>query len=130
MKVVKTLIITLLFFVSLNHSSFAHDTDLYIASGQGVEPNILIMFDNSGSMNEYVVTRYYQNSETYAAGPVPTANRDTVYRKQGSNFSFFAASIGSVACGAARTALTNTGHYTGGTNASCGGRQDALDWKL
>ena len=126
MKVVKTLIICALFIVSLNQSSFAHDTDLYIAEGQGIEPNILILFDNSGSMDDTVDTRYYQNSETYAPGPVPTANRDTVYRKQGSTFSFFANSIADVACGAARTALTNTGHYTGGTNSSCGGSSRTL----
>ena len=35
-------------------TSYAHDTDLYMASGAGVEPNILIMFDNSLSMNEEV----------------------------------------------------------------------------
>lgn len=126
MKVVKTFIITLLFFVSLNQSSFAHDTDLYIAEGAGIEPNILIMFDNSGSMGEYVTTRYYQNSETYAAGPVPIVNRDTVYRKQGSNFNLFANDIANVACARARTALTNTGHYSGGTNASCGGTSRTL----
>ncbi len=61
MKVLKTLTISFLFMVLLNHSSFAHDTDLYIAEGQGVEPNILILFDNSGSMGEYVMTRYYQD---------------------------------------------------------------------
>jgi len=126
MKVAKTLIIFLLFFVFLSDSSFAHDTDLYIASGQGVEPNILIMFDNSGSMDEYVSTRYYSNAVTYDPGPVPTANRDTVYRRQGGNFNFFADSIASVACSWARTALTNTGHYTGGTNSSCGGNSRTL----
>ena len=119
MKVLKTLIIFLLFFVYLNHSSFAHDTDLYIASGAGVEPNILIMFDNSGSMGDYVTTRYYQNSETYPAGPVPIGHRDYVYRKQGNNFSDFASSIDLVPCASARTPLTNTGHYTGNTNANC-----------
>ena len=36
-------------------TSFAHDTDLYMASGEGVEPNILIIFDNSGSMNDQVI---------------------------------------------------------------------------
>ena len=60
MKVVKTLIICALFIVSLNQSSFAHDTDLYIAEGQGIEPNILILFDNSGSMDDTVDTRYYR----------------------------------------------------------------------
>ena len=125
MKVLKTLTISFLFMVLLNHSSFAHDTDLYIAEGQGVEPNILILFDNSGSMGEYVMTRYYQDGIDYGATP-PTADRDTVYRKQGSTFSFFAADISNVACNHARTSLRNTGHYTGGTNSSCGGSSRTL----
>jgi type IV pilus assembly protein PilY1 len=126
MKVVKTLMICALFIVSLNNPSFAHDTDLYIAEGAGIEPNILILFDNSGSMSEYVSTRYYSDTEDYPPGPVSTANRNTVYRKQGSNFNLFANDITNVACGAARTALTNTGHYTGGTDSSCGGGSRTL----
>ena len=126
MKVAKILLICLLFIVSLSNSSFAHDTDLYIAAGAGVEPNIMILFDNSGSMDEIVPTRYYNNAVTYDPLQVPTANRNTVYRKQGNNFNLFANSIADVACAAARTALTNTGHYTGGTNASCGGGSRTL----
>jgi len=35
-------------------NGLAHDTDLYMSSGEGVEPNILIIFDNSGSMNDEI----------------------------------------------------------------------------
>ncbi len=121
-----TTIIFLLFFVFLSHSSFAHDTDLYIASGQGVEPNIVIMFDNSGSMAEYVSTRYYEDGVTYDPLVVPTANRNTVYRRQSGSFYFFADSIGLVACPRAQTALINTGHYSGGTTSGCGGQSRTL----
>ncbi len=126
MKVLKALFIFLLFFVLLTNLSFAHDTDLYIAEGQGIEPNILIMFDNSGSMDESVVTRRYSNSVTYDPLVVPTANRNTVYRRQSGSFTFFANSIADVACPAAQTALTNTGHYTGGTQLNCGGQSRTL----
>jgi type IV pilus assembly protein PilY1 len=126
MKVLKALFIFLLFFVWLNNSSFAHDTDLYIAEGQGIEPNILIMFDNSISMGESVTTRYYNNAVTYDPGPVPIANRDAVYRKQGSTFNPFADSIADVLCARARTALINNGHYSGGTSSSCGGSSRTL----
>jgi type IV pilus assembly protein PilY1 len=127
MKVIKTLLISIFSLcICLIGSSFANDTDLYMASGEGVEPNILIIFDNSGSMNDEVQTRYYSNGITYDPLVVPTANRDTVYRKQGNNYTLFAASIGDVSCAAARTALTNTGHYTGGTSSSCGGTSRTL----
>jgi type IV pilus assembly protein PilY1 len=127
MRVIKTLLMSVfLLCICLIGLSFANDTDLYMASGEGVEPNILIMFDNSGSMNELVPTRYYSNGVTYDPLVVPTANRDTVYRKQGNNYTFFAASISAVACANARTALTNTGHYTGGTQSNCGGQSRTL----
>jgi type IV pilus assembly protein PilY1 len=90
-----------------------------MASGEGVEPNILIMFDNSGSMNDTVQAYFYDPLITYDPLIVPQANRDTVYRRSGGGWSFFANSIADVACAFARTALTNTGHYEGYTNASC-----------
>src|SRR4030042_7004239 len=86
-------------------TSFAHDTDLYMASGEGVEPNILIIFDNSGSMNDQVQTRYYDPTITYDPLVVPVVNRDTVYyRRSGGSWTLFANSISDVACPAARTA--------------------------
>jgi type IV pilus assembly protein PilY1 len=127
MKLIKILLINfILLSICSIHFSFAKDTDLYMSSGEGIEPNILIIFDNSGSMNETVLTRYYENAVTYDPGPVPIANRDTVYRKQGNNFTFFANSINDVACANARTALTNTGHYSGGTQSNCGGQSRTL----
>ena len=65
---------------------FAHDTDLYMATGQGVEPNILIMFDNSNSMNETVQAYFYDTSILYDPLVVSQANRDYVYRKSGSHW--------------------------------------------
>jgi type IV pilus assembly protein PilY1 len=127
MKLIKILLINfILLSICSIPFSFARDTDLYMSSGEGVEPNILIIFDNSGSMDETVLTRYYQNSVTYDPGPVPIANRDTVYRKQGNNYTFFANSIADVACAAARTSLTNSGHYSGGTQSNCGGQSRTL----
>lgn len=110
--------------ISLN--SYAKDTDLYMASGEGVEPNILIIFDNSGSMNDVMIYIPYDSNITYPPHVVPTANRDIVYkydtsRRQwvlyGSNLSN--SRISDVPCPSARTALTNLGQYTGYTNATC-----------
>ncbi len=114
------LLLILLFWISISSTVFARDTDLYMASGEGVEPNILIIFDNSGSMNDQIQTRYYDPAITYEPLAVPVANRDTVYyRSSGNRWILFANSIGDVACASARTALTTYGHYEGFTNSSC-----------
>ena len=107
-------------YLLLTGTSFAHDTDLYMASGEGVEPNLLIIFDNSGSMDEEVQAYFYNPATLYPALVVPQANRNTVYYKTTSGgWTLFANDISNVACGTARTALTNTGHYEGNTNAAC-----------
>lgn len=127
MKTIKILLfIFLLLCISQIHSSFAHDTDLYMASGEGVEPNVLIIFDNSGSMNEEVPTRWYDPATTYDPLEVPTSDRDKVYRKSGGSWIFFANSIGDVQCAAARTALTNYGHYEGRVGINCTGQTRTL----
>ena len=113
-------ILVLFLFFLVPITLHAKDTDLYMASGEGVEPNILVMFDNSGSMNEEIQVYFYDPNILYDPLVVPQANRNTVYyRTSGGAWSLFANSIADVACSAARTALTNKGHYEGNTNSSC-----------
>jgi type IV pilus assembly protein PilY1 len=129
MKSIKTLffLVPPLCLLLVAMTSFAHDTDLYMASGQGVEANILIMFDNSGSMNDLIQAYFYDPSTTYDPLVVPQANRDTVYyRVWGGGWNLFANSIAAVACSSAQTALTSNGHYEGYTNASCSSRNRTL----
>ena len=96
---------------------FAHDTDLYMSSGEGVEPNILIIFDNSGSMNDEVQAYFYDPGVTYDPLAVPPANANTVYyRTRWGSWAVFKTTIAGVPCAAARTALTNQGHYEGATS--------------
>lgn len=100
--------------------AFAHDTDLYAASGEGVEPNILIIFDNSGSMNDEVQAYFYDPTITYEGLVVPTANRDTVYYlSRAGQWILFKNTIGEVSCATARTTLTSQGHYEGPTSSTC-----------
>ncbi len=121
MKAAKSLyLLFLLFCLSIASTSLARDTDLYMASGEGVEPNILIIFDNSGSMNDQIQTRFYDPAVTYDPSVVPIENRDTVYyRSSGRRWVLFANSIADVACASARTALSTRGHYEGFTNSTC-----------
>jgi type IV pilus assembly protein PilY1 len=128
MKSIKTLFLLIPpLCLLLAMTSFAHDTDLYMASGQGVEANLLIMFDNSGSMNDQIQAYFYDPSTTYDPLVVSQANRDKVYyRVTGGGWTLFASSIAGVACPSARTALTNNGHYEGYTNASCSSKNRTL----
>ena len=128
MKSIKTLffmVAALCLLLATN--SFAHDSDLYMASGQGVEANILIIFDNSGSMNDQIQAYFYDPLTTYDPMVVSQAYRDRVYyRVSGGGWNLFANSIAAVACSSARTALTNNGHYEGNTNASCSSNNRTL----
>jgi type IV pilus assembly protein PilY1 len=127
MKLIRILsfLITFLFLL-LPAVSFARDTDIYMASGEGVEPNILIIFDNSGSMNDALYYRSYDPSVTYDPLEVPTANRDTVYKynTRTRQWVLFGASEGTskisdVPCATARDRLTKLGQYTGNTDSRC-----------
>lgn len=125
-KKIKFLLL-IVFSLLLAVTSHANDTDLYMASGQGVEANVLIMFDNSGSMNEEIQAFFYDPSITYDPLVVSQANRDTVYyRVYGGGWNLFANSISDVACSNARTALTSYGHYEGYTNSTCSWRNRSL----
>ncbi len=115
-----------LLFSLLAATCFANDTDLYTASGAGVEPNILIMFDNSGSMNDpapaYVYdpgTTYPPDSNNYGAGKV--------YYKSGATWILFKDSIASVTCSTARSRLSSYGHYEGYNKSPCNGKYATLD---
>jgi type IV pilus assembly protein PilY1 len=127
------LLVTCLLFVFAIHS-YARDTDLYVGSDSTIEPNILIIFDNSGSMGdsptwnsfcEYIPSYSYpQPTHLQANGkPYPTITSTKVYRKVSGQWinsqnklTEFKTSVSNVGCSKARTGLTNSGLYTGNTN--------------
>jgi type IV pilus assembly protein PilY1 len=121
MKLIKILFFVLFLFFMLAADSFGHDTDLYVGGGSTIKPNILIIFDTSGSMDETVNTGcHYDPSTNYPTDPdhtdiVPTK----VYRKRDNGEWFplleFAPSVPDVGCPAARTTLStyDKGVYVG-----------------
>jgi type IV pilus assembly protein PilY1 len=124
MKYFKLLFLVLFLCLFLALNTYAADTDLYVGGGTGIQPNILIIFDTSGSMDETVDTGIdYDPSTSYPTDPdhtdiVPTI----VYRKRDNGEWFpllqFAASVDDVGCPTARTTLTTYGQgiYTGKPN--------------
>jgi type IV pilus assembly protein PilY1 len=101
----------------------ADDTEIYTNQNGGVEPNVLIIFDNSGSMNDTMPHATYDPPTTYPGGYGP----DTVYyRWRGSWDNVFRNPVADVSCDDARTALENEGFYNGRIriDTTCGGGQN------
>ena len=137
MKYFKLLFLVLFLCLFFTLNTYAADTDLYVGSESTIEPNILIIFDNSGSMAfsptwtsfcEYDPSYSYpQPTQLQANGkPYPYMDPVKVYRTNnnkwiGSNnkLTDFRNSISQVACSWARDGLTYSGIYTGFTNADC-----------
>jgi type IV pilus assembly protein PilY1 len=127
MKLKKALLLFISFpFLFYTVNSFARDTDLYVGGGTGVEPNILIIFDNSGSMNDAIDTEVeYDPNTTYpASSKYPTIVSTKVYENRyGDWFNplrVFKDSISLVECSKARDFLTTKGGpYIGPTNSTC-----------
>jgi type IV pilus assembly protein PilY1 len=95
----------------------ALDTDLYAVTSAEVPPNVLIMFDNSISMNELVSGAIYDPSNTYPF--VVTEYPEKVYYSApGGKWNLYRDSIDLTTCGdAVKIALRDYGFYTG---SACG----------
>ncbi len=127
MKWIKALFFIPFLFFMLTAVSFAHDTDLYVGNSSTIVlPNILIVFDTSGSMGDTVDTgNYYNPAITYPTHPDhPEIVATKVYSKPSSGDWFnpltvFQNSIALVPCSNARSTLTAKGLYTGNTNSDC-----------
>jgi type IV pilus assembly protein PilY1 len=100
-------------------NSFSHDTDIYLASGIGVQPNILIIFDNSGSMAEYVPCNPIE-TKVYLKKPWGWWGGGYYYEEYADDINAAIAKIqqgGRTACPAVRTNLESSviGYHNGNT---------------
>jgi type IV pilus assembly protein PilY1 len=128
-KWIKILFFSILFlFLLFPIVSFAKDTDLYMASGEGVEPNILLIFDNSGSMDDILYYRTYDPATTYDPLVVDAGFRDAVYYYSYSQqrWILWKTSISDVPCSTARSKLSSNGHYEGNTDSRCRSNSQTL----
>ena len=104
----------------------ADDTEIYgVVSTPSIAPNVLIIFDTSGSMSEEDVPGDPYVSTTTYSGSYPTS---AVYKrvKSGQSYSWtlFTDSIDNIACSAMKASLLSDGYATGNiraTNFTCGG---------
>ncbi len=83
MKIVKVLMIAAIVFALVGRLSFAEDIELYVGSidqRTGQKPQVLIIFDNSGSMNgTMTIQSSYDPNGTYSAIGGSALNDEYVY---------------------------------------------------
>jgi type IV pilus assembly protein PilY1 len=102
--------------------SFADDTDIYGSTNTVIQPNVLIIFDNSGSMNDDIALTPdpYDPATDYSSSG--SYNKNAVYRQSSGSWSLYINNVEPMSCLAAHTALTTSGSYTGklASNGTCG----------
>ncbi len=124
-------IIILLVFI-LTPRLWADDTDIYGTTTISVTPNVLIIFDTSGSMStKDVPGEYYDPNKTYSGSYTTNA----VYEKSGGNhnqnYNQFADDIEDLNCPSVKTALQTDGNIRDEIQNShrdyeCGGNKRTL----
>jgi len=104
--------VILILVLSLTPRLWADDTDIYGTSSISLPPNVLIIFDTSGSMStQDVPGDYYDPSTTYSGSRTST----TVYQKVcgwGCSYNSFASSTNDLNCPDVKTALETNGYKT------------------
>ncbi len=116
------LLMSAVFLVFSEASVRADDIEIYTNDNDGVQPNVLIIFDNSASMNETIPSAVYDPVTIYPG----SYETDTVYyRWQGSWDNEFRDSTATITCNQAKTALETEGFYNGRIrfDTSCGGKR-------
>ena len=104
----------------------ADDTEIYgVVSTPSIPPNVLIIFDTSGSMaTEDVPGDPYEPATTYSGSYTTNAVYQRVWNGHSYQWNLFTDSIDNIACPAIKTDLLSDGYAVGkirATNFTCGG---------
>ena len=104
----------------------ADDTEIYgVVSTPSIPPNVLIIFDTSGSMaTEDVPGDPYDPATTYSGSYTPNAVYQRIWNGHSYQWNLFTGSIDNIACPAIKTDLLSDGNAVGNiraTNFTCGG---------
>lgn len=114
--------ILLLLVLALPGAVFADDTQIYGSTNVVIQPNVLIIFDNSGSMGDSIAVTPdpYDPSTDYSA--YGSYVKNTVYRSSSGSWSAYITNVSSLStwCMTAYTPLTTAGSYTGHVQNSNG----------
>jgi len=126
MKKIILILILLGIFTPL-FNSYALDTDLYVASAVDIPPNVLIILDNSASMNNEIAGAQYDPAFIYPY--VVSEYPNAVYYKSKQGWTFWRDPYTSIECETAKSALSTDGNYRGKVNlgtSACGGSNEEL----
>src|SRR5262245_36192599 len=126
MKTTKRLIALVLIatFLSLqiHPAVLADDSDIF---GANIQPNVMILLDNSGSMDDEITSSPYVSATTYSVVNRCGSNKNsqcqsTVVYKSGSNNTYtkYADTISAVNKASAETALSTVGYWSGRISGS------------
>jgi type IV pilus assembly protein PilY1 len=103
-------------------SALADDSDIF---GANIQPNVLILLDNSGSMNDVIDSIPYDSGTTYTVLDVcgslqnQSCNSPVVYKAvSGGKYTVYANTIAQVSKTSARNALSNVGYWSGSIGGS------------
>jgi len=124
-KWIGILMVPLVFWLAGASILMADDTDLYVAGVDEVQPNCLIIFDNSGSMNNEMPSVEYDPNNIYP-NVLRVETPNTVYYKSGGNWdTVYRDSIEYIKCEDAKAALRDYGYFNGRLNpaSECGGQK-------
>ena len=107
----------------------ADDTEIYGVVSTSIPPNVLIIFDTSGSMaTEDVPGDPYEPTTTYSGSYTTNAVYQRVWNGHSYQWTLFTDSIDNIACTAVKTDLLSDGYAVGkirATNFTCGGTHEA-----
>jgi len=124
-KWIGILMVPLVFWLAGTSILRADDTDLYTADIDSVQPNCLIIFDNSGSMNNEMPSVEYDPTFIYP-NVLRVETPNTVYYKSGGTWdTIYRDNIEYIKCTDAKVALRDYGYFNGRLNhaSECGGKK-------
>ena len=127
-------LITFLVLGMLAPRVWADDTEIYgTVTNPSLEPNVMILFDTSGSMaTEDVPGDPYDSSQTYTCGSCTYSDNAVSYRKYNSptggyDWVLLTGSINNIACAATKSSLQSVGYVQSRLKSgsfTCGGSHD------
>jgi len=123
-KWIVILLVPLAFGLGGASTLMADDTDLYAADVDAVQPNVLIIFDNSGSMNREMPALDYDPDFTYPKALDVEADA-VFYKSHGKWDTLYRKSVEDILCQDAKEALSNYGCFNGrlDSDSRCGGKK-------